>query len=36
MIGGPYRLNVTKHLKQGKNAFRIEPVAPKSARLVVY
>ncbi len=36
MIGGPFRLNVTKYVKQGTNAFRIEPVAPKSAKLVVY
>jgi len=36
MIGGPFRLNVTKYLKQGKNVFRIEPNAPKSAKLVVY
>jgi len=36
MIGGPFRLNVTKCLKHGANVIRIEPVAPKSARLVIY
>jgi alpha-L-rhamnosidase len=32
----PLRLDVKKHLKRGSNSIRIEPFAPKSARLVVY
>ena len=32
----PLRLDVTKFLKAGANSIRIEPFAPKSARLVVY
>ena len=35
-IGKPLRLEVTKHLKSGRNAIRIEPFSPKSARLVTY
>ncbi|MCX6902685.1 MAG: hypothetical protein NTW03_04260, partial [Verrucomicrobia bacterium] len=35
-IGKPLRLEVTKHLKSGRNAIRIEPSSPKSARLVTY
>lgn len=34
-IGKPFRLDVTRHLKPGANAIRIEPFAPKSVRLVV-
>jgi len=36
MIGGPFRLDITRQLKHGTNEIRIEPFAPKSARLVVY
>jgi hypothetical protein len=32
----PLRLEITKHLKPGANSVRIEPFAPKSARLVAY
>ncbi len=35
VIGRPLRLEVTRHLKPGVNRFRIEPFAPKAARLVV-
>ena len=35
-IGKPFRLDVTRLLKPGSNAFRVEPFAPKSARLVIY
>ncbi len=35
-IGRPFRLDITAHLKPGANSVRIEPFAPKSARLVVY
>jgi hypothetical protein len=35
-IGKPLRLEITKHLKYGGNAIRIEPFAPRSARLVIY
>jgi hypothetical protein len=35
-IDAPFRLDVSKHLKAGRNAIRIEPFAPKSARLSVY
>ncbi len=35
-IGRPLRLDVTAHLKPGANALRIEPFAPKTARLAVY
>ena len=31
----PLRLDITKHLKPGPNTIRIEPFAPKAARLVV-
>lgn len=33
-IGKPCRLEVGSHLKPGMNTFRIDPFAPKSARLV--
>ena len=34
-LGRPLRLEITKHLKPGPNTIRIEPFAPKAARLVV-
>jgi hypothetical protein len=34
-IGKPLRLNVTRVLKAGPNTIRLDPFAPKSARLVV-
>ncbi|MBN8460739.1 MAG: hypothetical protein J0M04_23150 [Verrucomicrobia bacterium] len=34
-LGRPLRLDITKHLKPGPNTIRIEPFAPKAARLVV-
>ena len=34
-IGKPYRLTITTLLKPGTNTFRIEPFAPKQARLIV-
>ena len=36
LIGKPFRLNVSGHLKPGENLIEIVPVAPKSARLVFY
>jgi hypothetical protein len=36
LIGKPLQLEVTPHLKAGLNTFRIEPFAPKAARLVIY
>jgi hypothetical protein len=35
-IGKPLRLNVTRFLKPGPNTIRLDPFAPKSARLVIY
>jgi len=35
-IGKPLRLEVTRFLKPGPNTLRLDPFAPKSARLVVY
>ena len=35
-IGKPLRLDITAHLKTGANTIRIEPFAPKSARLVIF
>jgi hypothetical protein len=35
-LARPLRLEITKLLKPGSNTLRIEPFAPKSARLVVY
>ena len=35
-IGKPLRLNVTRFLKSGTNSIRLDPFAPKSAKLVVY
>ncbi|MBU4271211.1 MAG: hypothetical protein KKE86_02340 [Planctomycetes bacterium] len=36
MIGRPLRLDITRHVKPGENTVLIEPLAPKSARLVFY
>jgi len=36
MIGKPFRLNVTKHVKKGVNEVQIVPLAPKTARLVFF
>ena len=36
IIGKPLRLNVARYLKPGPNTIRIEPFAPKAARLMVY
>ena len=36
VIGRPLRLDITRHLKPGENTVVIEPLAPKSARIVVY
>ncbi len=35
-ISGPLRLDVTRHLKAGRNTIRIEPFAPTSAWLALY
>jgi len=35
-IGQPLRLDITRLLKPGDNTIRLDPFAPKSARLVVY
>jgi hypothetical protein len=35
-IGKPARLEISKHLKPGANAFRIDPFAPESVRLGIY
>ena len=34
VIGRPLRLDITRHLKPGENTVVIEPLAPKSARVV--
>ena len=36
VIGRPSRLDVTRYLKAGENTVLIEPLAPKSARIVCY
>jgi len=36
VIGRPFRLDVTEHLRQGSNTIEIEPYAPESVRLAVY
>lgn len=36
IIGRPFRLDVTQHMKPGANTIEIEPYAPKSVRLVAY
>jgi len=35
-IGQPLRLDITPHLKPGRNTIAIEPFAPRGARLAVY
>ena len=34
-IGGPLRVNVTAHVKAGRNTIEIQPQAPQRARLVI-
>ena len=34
-IGKPFRLEVTRHARPGINTVRIEPFAPRTARLVI-
>jgi hypothetical protein len=34
-IGKPLRLDITRHARPGKNTVRIEPFAPRTARLVI-
>ena len=36
VIGRPFRLDVTKHLRAGANTIEIEPYAPESVRLAVH
>jgi hypothetical protein len=36
VIGRPARLDVTRYLKAGENTVLIEPLSPKSARIVGY
>jgi len=36
VIGGPYRLDVTRLVKAGANTVEIAPLAPKAVRLVFY
>jgi hypothetical protein len=35
VIGAPFRLEVARFLRPGKNTVRIEPFAPAEARLIV-
>ena len=35
-LGAPCRLDVTAHLKRGRNVIEIAPLAPKAARIVIY
>jgi hypothetical protein len=35
-IAQPLRIDLSKHLKAGKNTLRIEPFAPESCRLTIY
>ena len=35
-IGRPFRLEVTRLLRNGANSITISPFAPKSARLIAY
>jgi len=35
-IGGPYRLDVTEHLKPGRNEIILEPFAPERVRLLIH
>jgi len=34
-IGKPLRIEISQHLKHGKNSVRIEPFAPESVRIVL-
>ena len=36
LIGRPLRLDITRHVKPGENTVKIEPLAPKAARLAFY
>jgi len=36
LIGKPFRLDVTKQVRSGRNSVRIEPFAPHTAQLVCY
>jgi hypothetical protein len=36
VIGKPSRLEITGRVKTGENTLLLEPLAPKSARLVIY
>ena len=36
LIGRPARLDITRCLKAGQNAVIVEPLAPKSVRIVFY
>ena len=36
VIGRPSRLDITRHVKPGRNTVAIEPLAPHSAKLVLY
>ncbi len=36
VVGGPYRLDVTRHVRKGANVVTIAPLAPKSVRLLFY
>jgi len=36
VIGGPYRLDVTRHVRKGANVVTIAPLAPKFVRLLFY
>ena len=36
LIGRPLRLDITRHVKPGENEVLIEPLSPKTARLLFY
>jgi len=36
MIGPPLRLDITRRTRPGENTLLLEPLAPKSVRIVVY
>ena len=36
LIGAPFWLELTYHLERGENTLRIEPRAPRPARIVPY
>ena len=36
VIGKPFRLDVSRHLKAGTNTVGIAPFAPQAARLAIY